>query len=187
MDKRLCLKATTHVLRCVDKYGGLDNYLLQVEDKYLSAFGNWLRNKVRTQVINNKIAHEQEQQLQWHAEQLALYFEQHPEELRDAEQEETTLAPMSTAAFDLQKALDAKKAAHEAKWVARTKRNTGIQFRNKYKMYAEKYRVPVLYESQMTPEALDGIEQSVQEISKNIVRFESKKRRGPQTQQTNKQ
>jgi large subunit ribosomal protein L28 len=33
LDEKIGLNVTTHTLRCVDKFGGLDNYLLSIKDE----------------------------------------------------------------------------------------------------------------------------------------------------------
>ena len=122
--------------------------------------------------------------MQWHAEQLAQHFIENPEALQKAEAEEAT---MSSTSQDYLSALEnekARKLAANAKWEARTTRKTGKHFRNKYKLYADKYGVPVLYESQITPETVQAIDQSQTEITKRIAQFERKKRRGANTSST---
>ncbi len=48
---RVRVKATSQVLRIVDKLGGLDNYLLKYKPEKLdSQFGVWLRGKIETQL-----------------------------------------------------------------------------------------------------------------------------------------
>ena len=38
---------TTYVLKCIDKEGGLDNYLVNTKDKKIdSKFGSWLKEQV---------------------------------------------------------------------------------------------------------------------------------------------
>lgn len=58
LGQRVRVKATSQVLRIVDKLGGLDNYLLKYKPEKLdSQFGVWLRDKVQKQlelVCNSK-------------------------------------------------------------------------------------------------------------------------------------
>lgn len=50
-DQRLRLKATAHALRCIEKKGGLDRYLLETsKEKIDSRFGLWLRKQVIKQM-----------------------------------------------------------------------------------------------------------------------------------------
>ena len=49
-DQRLRLKATTHALKCIEKMGGLDQYLIKTKkEKIDSRFGLWLRKQVLNQ------------------------------------------------------------------------------------------------------------------------------------------
>ncbi len=50
-DQRLRLKATAHALKCIEKKGGLDRYLLETsKEKIDSRFGLWLRKQVIKQM-----------------------------------------------------------------------------------------------------------------------------------------
>ncbi|CEG42823.1 mitochondrial ribosomal protein l28 [Plasmopara halstedii] len=47
LDEKVGLNVTTHTLRCVDKSGGLDNYLLSVKDERdLGVRGLTTRNRI---------------------------------------------------------------------------------------------------------------------------------------------
>ena len=55
-DARLRLKATAHAIKCIEKMGGLDNYLLKTpKQKIDSRFGLWLRKQVKNQIF--KVRH----------------------------------------------------------------------------------------------------------------------------------
>jgi len=48
LQETFSVRLTTHVLRCIDKYGGLDNYLLFTKpDKMDSLYGNKLASMVK--------------------------------------------------------------------------------------------------------------------------------------------
>ncbi len=48
LDKTFKVNVSTHALRCIDKKGGLDNYLLRTRDKYLDdGLSKWLKNKLQ--------------------------------------------------------------------------------------------------------------------------------------------
>lgn len=48
LDEKVGLNVTTHTLRCVDKCGGLDNYLLSIKDeRELGVKGLKTRDRVR--------------------------------------------------------------------------------------------------------------------------------------------
>lgn len=71
-DQRLRLKATTHALKCIDKMGGLDSYLLQTKkEKIDSRFGLWLRKQILNQRHKNELAQRYQAKVDWHAQKLA--------------------------------------------------------------------------------------------------------------------
>ncbi|CAI5708107.1 unnamed protein product [Hyaloperonospora brassicae] len=51
LDEKVGLNVTTHTLRCVDKCGGLDNYLLSLKDeRALGVKGLVIRDRIRTAI-----------------------------------------------------------------------------------------------------------------------------------------
>jgi large subunit ribosomal protein L28 len=47
LDEKIGLNVTTHTLRCIDKFGGLDNYLLSITcERELGVKGLKARNRI---------------------------------------------------------------------------------------------------------------------------------------------
>jgi large subunit ribosomal protein L28 len=79
-DARLRLKATAHAIKCIEKAGGLDNYLLKTPaTKIDSRFGLWLRKQVKNQIYKNEAQKKREESVEWHAKQLLAAMESDPE------------------------------------------------------------------------------------------------------------
>jgi len=82
LDTRIQLKATSKALRCIDKAGGLDSYLLNTKPELVgSRYGNWLKGKIMTQRVENKKQQELNESLETTAQSLAQFLKQNPSEL----------------------------------------------------------------------------------------------------------
>src|SRR5690606_9476729 len=74
------VKATTKALRWIDKYGGLDNYLLQTpEHKVDSTFGRILKKKLIKKLKENREKEEYRQKVEYHAKLLVPYLKENKE------------------------------------------------------------------------------------------------------------
>lgn len=81
LDTRIQLKATAKALRCIDKAGGLDNYLLNTKSEDVSSrFGNWLKKKIIKQQIENKRVQGLNEKLEETAQSLAQFLKENPSE-----------------------------------------------------------------------------------------------------------
>lgn len=80
LNARLRVKATQKALRCIDKAGGLDNYLLKTEDKKLdSKFALRLRRIIIDRQHVNQRIKQREETLEWHAQKLVEQAAENPD------------------------------------------------------------------------------------------------------------
>ena len=81
LDTRVQLRATSKALRCIDKSGGLDNYLIETRPELVgSRYGIWLKRKILAQQVENKKEKELNERLESTAQSLATFLKENPSE-----------------------------------------------------------------------------------------------------------
>ncbi|KAL9650953.1 hypothetical protein ABK040_015056 [Willaertia magna] len=91
-DTRIQLKATARALRCIDKAGGLDKYLLNTDPKKVdSRFGQWLKNKIKIQMKENEALLTQGNDIEKTAQAVAQFLLENPEELEKMREQDALL------------------------------------------------------------------------------------------------
>jgi large subunit ribosomal protein L28 len=80
LDKRLRIKATQKALRCIDKAGGLDNYITKTKEVKLdSLFALRLKKLVLDAQSENQQKNEEKASIEWHAKMLVERAKADPE------------------------------------------------------------------------------------------------------------
>lgn len=194
LDKRLRIKVTTSALRCIDKAGGLDNYLLKTKEKKIdSAFGFWLKDKISQSKTKNLEKAQFEKNAEKVAQQLADYFEANPELYENALHEEMKLQEKSlerhmarlnlssanehiliedpdAQLYDVkEKILDKEEAEEEAMW----RRFTKVENRLARPKYSKKDPYYTL-ETWLKPEQIESVHEHSKKDFERITKIREK-------------